>query len=147
MVKDKNPYYYSNTIRQAIFDELLEGMRTVRELSQALRISEKEVITHLTHVKQSALNKGYRFIMKPSECLNCGFIFDKRDKPKKPGRCPRCKQERPVYSFSYLRGGEKKSSVIHLFSEIASIEIRLRASYLRSRPESILSLVTKLKSI
>ncbi|MGH7910083.1 MAG: transcriptional regulator [Thermodesulfobacteriota bacterium] len=107
MVKDKEPYYYSKTIRQALFEELLEGSRTVRELSQAIRIPEKEVITHLTYVKQSALNKGYRFIIKPSECLNCGFIFDKRDKPKKPGRCPRCKEEHltnPSFGLEKLHG-------------------------------------------
>jgi predicted Zn-ribbon and HTH transcriptional regulator len=92
-MKEKEPPLYFKTIRQALFDELLEGMKTVRELSQALRASEREVISHLAHVEQSALQKGYRFIMKPSECLNCGFIFQKRERQKRPGRCPKCKGE------------------------------------------------------
>jgi len=83
----------SKTIRQALFEELLEGTKTVRELSQALRISEKEVLVHLTHIEQSTQQKGYRFIIKPSECLNCGFIFQKRERMKKPSKCPRCKKE------------------------------------------------------
>jgi predicted Zn-ribbon and HTH transcriptional regulator len=92
-MKDREPPLHFKTIRQALFEELLEGMRTVRELSQALRISEREVVTHLAHVKQSAPQKGYRFIMEPSECLNCGFIFRNRERQTKPGRCPKCKEE------------------------------------------------------
>jgi hypothetical protein len=81
------------TIRQAIFEELLDGVKTVRELSQSLRISEKEVLTHLGHIEQSARQRGYKFIMKPSECMSCGFVFHKRERTKKPGRCPKCKKE------------------------------------------------------
>jgi predicted Zn-ribbon and HTH transcriptional regulator len=92
-MKEKEPPLHFKTIRQALFDELMEGMKTVRELSQALGASEREVISHLAHVEQSALQKGYRFIMKPSECLSCGFIFQKRERQKRPGRCPKCKGE------------------------------------------------------
>ena len=81
------------TVRQAIFEELLGGVKTVRELSQSLHISEKEVLTHLGHIEQSAKQKGYKFIMKPSECMSCGFVFEKRERRKKPGRCPKCKKE------------------------------------------------------
>lgn len=106
-MKKKEPPLHFKTIRQALFDELLEGMKTVRELSQALRISEKEVISHLAHVEQSALQKGYRFIMKPSECLDCGFIFQKRERQKKPGRCPKCKEEHLTNpSFGLKKPGE-----------------------------------------
>src|ERR1700757_3465106 len=48
VMREKEPLLHSKTIRQALFEELLEGMKTVRELSQALRVSEKEVINHLT---------------------------------------------------------------------------------------------------
>ena len=81
------------TIRQALFDELLQGVKTVRDLSQSLRISEKEVLGHLTHIEQPAGHKGCRFIIKPPECLSCGFIFQKRERLKKPGKCPKCKNE------------------------------------------------------
>jgi hypothetical protein len=105
-MKNREPPPHYKTIRQALFEELLGGKRTVRELSQALRISEKEVTAHLTHVKQSAPQKGYRFIMQPSECLNCGFIFQGRERQKKPSRCPRCKEEHltnPVFGLERLR--------------------------------------------
>jgi len=106
-MREKEPSIHSKTIRQALFEELLEGMKTVRELSQTLRISEKEVVTHLTHVEQSARQKGYKFNMKPSECLNCGFIFQKRERRKRPSRCPECKKElltNPSFGLERLSG-------------------------------------------
>lgn len=106
-MKEKEPPFHSKTIRQAIFDELLEGIKTVRELSQALRVSEKEVISHLAHVEQSSPQKGYRFIIEPSECLDCGFTFQKRERQKKPGRCPKCKGEHlTTPSFGLKKPGE-----------------------------------------
>lgn len=84
----------AKTTRQAITDELLLGMRTLRDLSQALSISEKEVISHLPHVKQSAKHKGYDFLIEPSKCLSCGFIFEHRERWAKPSRCPKCKAEK-----------------------------------------------------
>lgn len=95
------------TIRQALFDELLQGVKTVRDLSQSLRISEKEVLFHLPHIEQSAGHKGYRFIIKPSGCLNCGFVFQKRERFKKPSKCPKCKNEFITNpSFELKRLGE-----------------------------------------
>jgi predicted Zn-ribbon and HTH transcriptional regulator len=82
------------TTRQAITDELLLGLRTIRNLSQILGISEKEVITHLPHVKQSAKYKGYEFVTEPSKCLKCGFVFEHRKRWAKPSRCPECKAEK-----------------------------------------------------
>jgi predicted Zn-ribbon and HTH transcriptional regulator len=84
----------AKTTRQAITDELLLGMRTIRELSQILSISEKEVITHLPHVRQSAKHKGYEFVIEPSKCLSCGFMFEDRERWAKPSRCPACKAEK-----------------------------------------------------
>jgi predicted Zn-ribbon and HTH transcriptional regulator len=84
----------AKTTRQAITDELLLGLKTIRDLSQTLSISEKEVIAHLPHVKQSAKQKGYDFVIKPSKCLKCGFIFEQREKWAKPSRCPECKGEK-----------------------------------------------------
>lgn len=92
-MKDKEPSVHFKTIRQAIFDELLGGMKTIRELSQALGVSEKEVISHLGHVERSAGQRGYKFVMKPSECLKCGFVFERRERMKKPSRCPKCRSE------------------------------------------------------
>ena len=93
----------AKTTRQAITDELLLGLRTVRELSQTLGISEKEVITHLPHVKQSAKHRGCEFVIEPSRCLKCGFLFEHREKWTKPSRCPTCKAEKlttPMFGLS-----------------------------------------------
>ena len=106
-MKDKEPSIHFKTVRQAIFDELLGGMRTVRELSQALGISEKEVISHLGHVEKSSEQRGYEFIMKPSECLKCGFVFERRERVKKPSRCPECRSElltNPTFRLIRLKG-------------------------------------------
>ncbi len=94
----------SKTTRQAIEDELLLGMRTIRDLSQALGISEREVITHLPHVKQSAKHKGYEFVIEPSKCLKCRFIFEHRERYTKPSRCPKCRGEKintPRFGITY----------------------------------------------
>ncbi|MBI4229143.1 MAG: transcriptional regulator [Deltaproteobacteria bacterium] len=94
----------AKTTRQAIIDELLLGLRTIRDLSQTLRISEKEVISHLPHVKQSAKHKGFDFVIEPSKCLKCGFIFEHREKWAKPSRCPECKAEKittPMFGLTY----------------------------------------------
>jgi len=91
------------TTRQAITDELLLGLRNIRDLSQALGISEKEVITHLPHVRESAKHKRYEFVIEPSKCLKCGFIFEHRERWAKPSRCPKCKAEKlttPMFTLT-----------------------------------------------
>lgn len=77
-------------------DALRGRMLTAREVSKAIGISEKEVIEHLPHVEKTVNRSGAsasRFLVNPSECLSCGFIFRKRDRLKTPGKCPVCKSE------------------------------------------------------
>ncbi|MDY6952552.1 MAG: ArsR family transcriptional regulator [Thermodesulfobacteriota bacterium] len=73
---------------------LSQGEWTARDLSQALRISEKEVSFHLSHVARSVASQHKRLRMAPSSCLSCGYVFDTRKRFTRPGRCPRCKGER-----------------------------------------------------
>ncbi len=86
------------TVRQRIRELLEFAPRTLRDISQELRISEKEALGHLEHI---ALAKGPgRLEIEPSECNSCGYVFRKRGKLGKPGRCPVCKGEsisRPRY--------------------------------------------------
>jgi predicted Zn-ribbon and HTH transcriptional regulator len=63
----------------------------VRDLSQAVGISEKDVYTHLEHIRRSVRGKGRGFEMAPCECLSCGYVFKNRSRLKKPGRCPKCR--------------------------------------------------------
>ena len=78
------------TIRQAIIG-LLEGETlTARDISAGVHIPEKDVYDHLEHIKKS---KPKELEVTPAECRACGFVFHKRERLKKPGRCPICHKE------------------------------------------------------
>jgi predicted Zn-ribbon and HTH transcriptional regulator len=74
------------TIRQDILKHLEYSELPVGELSKKIGKSEKELYNHLEHLLGSK-----SLVIIPAECLKCGYIFEKRDKVKKPGRCPKCK--------------------------------------------------------
>jgi len=82
------------TIRKKMITLLLQGDHSARGLSQILSIQEKEVYSHLSHVERSVLAQQRKLVIVPSECLTCGYVFDKRKRFTRPGRCPRCKGER-----------------------------------------------------
>ncbi len=103
-----------STVRQSI-SLILKGRElTAKEISQAVGIREKEVYEHLTHIARSKIPGG-KFIVSPSECLNCGYVFKKRDRLTPPGRCFLCRSEavtppRFTVRMEPQRGtGEKKS--------------------------------------
>ena len=79
------------TVRQQITDLLRNENLTVRDLSQAVSIPEKEVFGHLAHIDRSLKSHGEKLTGIPYICLNCGFEFDQRKKYNRPGRCPQCK--------------------------------------------------------
>ncbi len=89
------------TLRRRIVTLLKEGPLMGRELSNELRIPEKDVYEHLEHIRKT-MNKGfYRLVVVPARCTRCGFVFRKRGRLKKPGRCPMCRSEsveEPVFS-------------------------------------------------
>jgi predicted Zn-ribbon and HTH transcriptional regulator len=94
--KPKDPFTppaMHNTIRQEIIAALLEGPCSARELSAAAGTPEREVPVHLEHIRKSITLPGQRLIVVPAQCKKCGFIFSKRDKLKRPGKCPVCKGE------------------------------------------------------
>ena len=81
------------TIRRQIRKLLEEGPLTANEISSAVRRPEKEIATHLEHLRKSLHSEGRRLSQIPAECRECGFLFRKRDRLKAPGRCPICKGE------------------------------------------------------
>ena len=85
------PIDNKQTIRQQIIDLLLSEELTIRDISQAAGIPEKEVVDHLGHIKRSVRSQGRRLVERPYECISCGFVFDKRTRFSKPGRCPSCR--------------------------------------------------------
>jgi predicted Zn-ribbon and HTH transcriptional regulator len=90
------------TIRQQIISCLTDGPMNAIEISQHVRIMEKEVYGHLSHIGRSVAAQGKRLVIHPSRCLNCGFIFEKRERFSRPGRCPQCREtriKRPTYEI------------------------------------------------
>jgi len=81
------------TLRQRIIEHLLAGPADSRELSTAVGIPQKEVITHLEHIQRSLHGTGLHFEIVPAECRSCGFVFRKRDRIGKPGKCPLCHKQ------------------------------------------------------
>jgi len=80
------------TIRQKIIDLLADGEMDARELSREVGIKEKDVYEHLAHIDRSLAAQGSRLAVRPSECLNCGYVFENRRRLTCPGRCPRCRK-------------------------------------------------------
>lgn len=83
-----------STVRQQMIELLESGDHDAREISQLLSISEKEVYTHITHIEKTVSGKGKKLVITPSSCLECNYVFKKRSRPGRPGKCPRCRSER-----------------------------------------------------
>jgi predicted Zn-ribbon and HTH transcriptional regulator len=66
-------------------------------------IPEKDVYPHLEHIQQTFRHEKKRLDIIPSVCKGCGFVFRKRTRLTKPGKCPVCRGsaiEEPRYSLS-----------------------------------------------
>jgi predicted Zn-ribbon and HTH transcriptional regulator/quercetin dioxygenase-like cupin family protein len=77
------------TLREAIAEVLEQESLDLREISKRFHIKEKEALDHLEHIARSARPK--RFMIEPAACLDCGFVFKKRDRLSTPGKCPLCR--------------------------------------------------------
>ncbi len=103
--KPKEPFIppgMHDTVRQELISALKEGPASARDLSAAAGIREREVDGHLEHIRKSIASSGQRLIVTPAECKKCGFVFSKREKLKRPGKCPVCKGEsirEPLFSI------------------------------------------------
>jgi hypothetical protein len=84
----------TESVRVALTEALRRGPATLRDLSAAVGIREKEVAEHLPHIEQSARHHGERLEVTAPECHRCGFVFEERTRAKTPSRCPSCKSER-----------------------------------------------------
>lgn len=93
----KEPPLRDKTLRKQIADIISDGWWGAKDISSSLGISEKEVYEHLLHI---AHNKG--FLVEPPVCKRCGFVFKKRERLKKPSKCPICKGQwisEPLFSL------------------------------------------------
>lgn len=87
MLKDR-----SQSIRQAIIACLIEGPKTMRDMSKALGIMEKDIPGHLESIEKTLKNQNRHVICEPFRCMSCGYIFKDRKKYTRPGRCPKCRE-------------------------------------------------------
>ncbi|WP_155319747.1 transcriptional regulator [Desulfosarcina alkanivorans] len=91
------------TPRQQIMDRLRQESMTALELSQALRLPEKDVYRHLAHVQKTIAGRRGKLTVTPSSCRACGYTFTDRRRLTRPGRCPRCRESRidhPVFRIA-----------------------------------------------
>jgi hypothetical protein len=103
MVKqpERMPMPSRDTLRHLIMSALEEGPMDAKEVSALVGIPEKEVSGHLEHIRATLHHGGRRLVVRPAECVKCGFIFAKRERLTKPGKCPVCRSESihaPVFS-------------------------------------------------
>jgi len=95
--KPKEPFVpveRHETIRREILAVLQDQALSSKDISAEVHISEKDVYDHLEHIERSAHATGHHLTVIPAECEKCGFVFKKRERLKKPGRCPICRGEK-----------------------------------------------------
>jgi len=80
----------TQTIREALREELLRGAATARELSERVSIREKDVADHLEHLEKSLRVRSERLVIEPASCIACGYAFVRRARLTRPGSCPKC---------------------------------------------------------
>jgi len=84
----------SLTARQQLTRLLTNAPHTARELAASLDIPEREVEDHLQHIVKSLhRDPARRFLLHPSACEDCGYLFRDRTRLTRPSRCPRCRSE------------------------------------------------------
>ncbi len=90
------------TARHEIIAALKDGERSARELSSEIGIPERDVYDHLEHIRKTINASGGQLLVTPAECKKCGFVFSKRERLKRPGKCPVCRGEsihEPLFSI------------------------------------------------
>ncbi|MBI5047924.1 MAG: transcriptional regulator [Deltaproteobacteria bacterium] len=96
------PAEREDTVRHKIIAVLTGQSLSAKEISADVRISEKEVYEHLEHIRKTVSKSGHNLVITPSACNRCGFVFKKRDRLKKPSKCPVCCSEsisEPIFSI------------------------------------------------
>ena len=84
------PVGRTETLRKYISALLEEETLSSREISQLMRITEPDVCSHLEHIRKTLNKHNRHLVILPAQCEKCGFVFRKRDRISKPGKCPLC---------------------------------------------------------
>jgi len=85
------PSERSETLRQGIISLLRRDDATAMDISAEIGLPVNEVYDHLSHIRHSLQRTGELLQVLPAACKNCGFVFAKRGRYKRPGRCPVCR--------------------------------------------------------
>jgi predicted Zn-ribbon and HTH transcriptional regulator len=96
------PIERHDTIRHEIMALLQQREMSAREISMEMGISEKDVLDNLEHIRVMLHRSGTGIVVKPAICGKCGFVFRKRERLSKPGKCPVCRGElieEPLFSI------------------------------------------------
>jgi predicted Zn-ribbon and HTH transcriptional regulator len=96
------PVERQETVRQKMVSLLEGNALSAKDISADVGVSEKEVYEHLEHIQMTSNRSKYAFVVTPAVCKKCGFVFRKREKLKKPGKCPVCRSEaieEPLFSI------------------------------------------------
>ena len=91
------------TLRRAISELIIDQPLCAREISVQAHIAEKDVCSHLEHIRHSLHAAGGHLEVTPAECRSCGFVFTKRDRLATPGKCPICRCESISEPFFTIR--------------------------------------------
>ncbi len=82
------------TVRQQLMQLLTGTQHSSQDLAALIGAPERQIEEHLAHVVRSlAKDKTRRFLLEPSRCHDCGFVFRDRTRLTTPGRCPACHSE------------------------------------------------------
>lgn len=79
------------TLRQEMVALMMQAPMDVRDMAAALDIHEAEAADHLEHIARSLKAQGRALLIKPAYCRECDYIYRKRQRFTRPGRCPHCK--------------------------------------------------------
>jgi hypothetical protein len=90
----KAPPERFETARQRILEALRQGPVSAKEISAAAGVSERGLAGQLKHVDRSLRAAGEKLRVVPARCRSCGFVFAKRERFSRPGKCPVCKSGR-----------------------------------------------------
>ncbi len=87
------PVERRDTIRKEIRSLLENRAFSAREISACIGVGEREVYEHLEHILRTINRREHNFVVTPAACKKCGFVFRKRERLRKPGKCPVCRHE------------------------------------------------------
>ena len=91
--KPEVPRPAEETLRRVIGELISTEPLSAREISGRAHLTEKDVYSHLEHIRHSLHAGDSQLEVTPAECQSCGFVFSKRDRLAPPGKCPLCRCE------------------------------------------------------